>query len=405
MWKLRGEVAAQALRSMLRRPAQSALTILGLTIGVGAFVAMLSFGEGARRTVISQFETLGANVLKVSPLSIQQTRGRAPRPLTDGDVAAIRREATTIVFAGPVVRAAADVAFGAEDRRTTVYGTEPRYTTLHVWHLSSGGMFDQEDLTQRAKVCVLGATPVRELFGDRDPLGETVTVREALPCRVIGVLAPKGHSTNGDDLDNLVLVPVTTYNAYLGDGLGTYSYLEVEPASPDLIEGAKADVSSALRRAHGLGSRDFDDFVVSSPLEVIRAVERTSNILTRLLQGIAALSMLVGGIGIMNIQLVSVAERTKEIGIKAAIGAAPSQILRQFLAEAAALSTTGAVCGILLGVGVACVVAGHMGWARVISPMGIVVAAFFGIGVGVVFGYLPARRASAFDPVQALRHE
>jgi putative ABC transport system permease protein len=399
------EVFGQALRTMLRRPAQSALTVLGLTIGVGAFIAMVSFGEGARRTVLSQFEALGANLLKVNPLGIQQTRGAAPRPLTDRDVAAIRREASTIVFAAPVARTGANVGYGGERHWATLYGTLPRFAALHVWHASSGGMYDDVDLAQRAKVCVLGATPARELFGEGDPLGETVTLRDALPCRVIGLLATKGYATNGDDLDNIVLVPITTYDAYLGDGTGVYSYLEVEPASPALLEFAKAEVSAALRRAHALGSADMDDFTVSSPLEVVRAVERTSSILTRLLLGIAALSLLVGGIGIMNIQLVSVAERTEEIGIRSAIGASPRQLLGQFLAEAGALSTTGAACGVLLGVSVASLVARWMGWPRVIAPVGVVGSAAFGIAVGLVFGYLPARRASRLDPVEALRHE
>src|SRR5260221_5269022 len=170
MTKMLGEVAVQALSTMTRRPAQSALTVLGLTIGVGAFIAMVSFGEGARRTVISQFETLGASLLKVNPVGVQQTRGRPARPLTDSDVAAIRREATTTVFAAPVARTGVDIAYGGEHRWTTVYGTLPRFTALHVWRLASGGMFDDVDVAQRAKICVLGATPVRELFGDRDPL-------------------------------------------------------------------------------------------------------------------------------------------------------------------------------------------------------------------------------------------
>lgn len=401
----RGEVLKQAAVVMRRRPAQSALTVLGLTIGVGAFIAMLSFGEGARRSVLSQFQVLGANLLKVNPVGVQQARGGVGRPLTDDDVTAIRREGTTTASAAPVSRGGATVSYRGAHRYTTLYGTLPSFGPLHRWHASSGGLYDDSDVAQRAKVCVLGATPAEELFGESDPLGQVVTLREKLPCRVIGVLSPKGHSTSGDDLDNLVLLPGTTYTTYLGDGKHIYSYLEIAPASPKLLEAAKAEVSTILRRSHALSKADLDDFTVSSPLEVVRAADRTSKIITRLLQGVAALSLLVGGIGVMNIQLVAVAERIEEIGIKSAIGASPGQILVQFLAEAAVLSVCGAACGVALGVGVATAVAGWMAWPRVISLAGVVGSALFGIAIGMLFGLLPARRASRLDPVEALRHE
>jgi len=398
------EVASHAFDTMMRRPAQSALTVLGLTIGVGAFIAMVSFGEGARRSVISQFEALGANLIKVGVASVQQTHGRAAHPLTDQDVAAIRRETTSIRFASGVVQRDADATRGGKHHWTRTYATVPRFATIHNWRMSEGGMYDDADLARRAKVCVLGMTLVRELFDQTDPLGETVTVLGGLPCSVVGVLASKGHATNGDDLDDVVLLPLTTATAYLGEGIG-YSAIEIEPQSPALLETAKTEVTDVLRRAHALSPDDFDDFRVSSPLEVVRAVDRTTQILSHLLQSIAALSLLVGGIGVMNIQLVSVAERTEEIGIRSAIGASPRQILRQFLAEAAALSLAGALSGVALGMLVATIVAAWMGWPRVISPVGVVTSALFGIAVGVVFGYLPARHASDLDPVEALRHE
>lgn len=401
----RSEVLLQAAVVMRRRPAQSALTVLGLTIGVGAFIAMLSFGEGARRSVLSQFEVLGANLVKVNPVGVQQARGGAGRPLTDEDVAAIQREGATTASAAPVARSGVTVSYRSEHRYTTLYGTMPSFGALHQWHMSSGGIYDDSDVAQRAKVCVLGATPAQDLFGEGDPLGQVVTLREKLPCRVIGVLSPKGHSTSGADLDDLVLVPVTTYTTYLTEGKHAYSYLEIAPASPKLLEAAKAEVSAILRRSHGLATTDLDDFTVSSPLEVVRAADRTSKILTRLLQGVAALSLLVGGIGVMNIQLVAVAERIEEIGIKSAVGASPGQILGQFLAEAAVLSVCGAACGVALGVSVAFIVAGWMGWPRVISVGGVVGSALFGIAIGMIFGLLPARRASRLDPVEALRHE
>lgn len=398
------EVTALAFQVMMRRPAQSALTVLGLTIGVGAFIAMVSFGEGARRSVISQFEALGANVIKVGVASVQQTHGRAAHPLTDRDVAALRRETTAVAFVSPVVQRDADATRAGKHHFTRVYATLPRFADLHNWELAAGGMYDDSDLARRAKVCVIGTTVVRELFDEEDPLGQTVTVLGGLPCNVLGVLASKGHATNGDDLDDVVLVPLTTAMTYLGEGIG-YSSIEVEPEAPALMETAKDEITDILRRAHGISPNDFDDFKVSSPLEVVRAVDRTTQILSHLLQSIAALSLLVGGIGVMNIQLVSVAERTIEIGIRSAIGASPRQIMRQFLAEAAALSLAGAISGVVLGMLVATIVAAWMGWPRVISPIGVVTSALFGIGVGVVFGYLPARRAADLDPVEALRHE
>lgn len=400
LWRDLVRVGLDAIRL---RPAQSALTVLGLTIGVAAFIAMVSFGQGARKSIISQFQALGANLIKVKVASVQQTRGKHARPLTDTDVSAIRREATAVDFASGVIERGGDAAYAGNHHRTKLYGTLPRFTQLHDWQLSLGGMYHDGDFDRGAKVCVVGDTIVRELFGGRDPLGSAVTVLGGLSCHVIGVLATKGHSTSGDDLDDVILVPLSTLNTYVGES--SYSFLELEPAAPELLEAAEREVTEILRRTHGLARGDYDDFTVSSPLEVVRAVDATIRILSRLLQSVAALSLLVGGIGVMNIQLVSVAERIQEIGIRSAIGASPGQLLRQFLAEAATLSLTGAMLGVVVGVAVATLVAEAMGWPRVISPFGVIGSALFGITVGMIFGYLPARRASKLDPVEALRHE
>lgn len=390
-----------AVEIVVRQPGRSALTVLGLAIGVGAFIAMVSFGEGARRSVLSQFEALGTNVLRVQRTT--GPNGRAPEPLTDRDIRAIRREATTVVSVLPVARRSATISYGKNRRSTNVYGTVPRFASLHAWETQTGGNFDQRDVDKAGKVCVLGMTPVRELFGERDPVGQTVTIA-GMPCQVIGVLSPKGFATNGDDLDNLVLTPVSTFANYLGGGTG-YAEIEAEPANPALLDAAREEVTTILRHTHRIGPDEEADFKTKSPLEVIRAADRTSRILSGLLAGIALVSLLVGGIGIMNIQLVSVAERTGEIGIRAAIGASPTQILMQFLGEAAALSILGVALGILAGVAVASGVASWMAWPRVISPPGVALAALFGLAVGIAFGYLPAHRAARLDPIDALRHE
>jgi len=402
---VRGEAVQMALRVVRRSPGRSALTVLGLAIGVGAFIAMVSFGEGARRSVVSQFEALGVHLLKVGTVSgIGQARGSPAQPLTDADIVAIRRQATTVADVIPVARRNLDVGWGSAISWTSVYGTLPAFVTMHQWTFESGGMFSETDDKQRGRVCVLGASPAQKLFGERDALGETITIGGKLPCRVIGVLAQKGHSTSGSDLDDLILLPVTTFTSQLGAGSG-YTNIEIAPSSPELLDITKVEITDILRRSHGIESSDFDDFSVSSPAEVVRAADRTSRILGGLLQIIAAVSLLVGGIGIMNIQLVSVAERTREIGIRSAIGASGRQILVLFLSEAMVLSFVGALFGIAIGLAVATGVASWMGWPRIISASGVATSAGFGIAVGLIFGYLPAKRAATLDPIQALRHE
>ena len=399
------ETVGLALRSLLRNPSRSGLTVLGLAIGVAAFIAMVSFGQGARASVVEQFESFGVNLLTIQRKG-GTGLGGAPKLLTDSDIETIRRETTTVDFMVPTQFKTILVTHGGRGLSTTLRATSPLYTVARSRDFIAGGMFDELDMKQRSKVCVLGMTPVRELFDGRDPLGQMVTVDGTLRCRVIGVLSPKGVAVSGRDLDNGVLIPSTTYFTYLESRQRPYyGYIDVRPRDPSLRALAREEIVQAMRVAHKLDDNQSDDFKVLSPDDATRAATAVSGILTGLLAGIAGVSLLVGGIGIMNIQLVAVAERTKEIGIRSAIGAAPAQILMQFLSEAVLLALIGTAVGALLGVAIALGVAQAMKWPSSVPVSAILVAVGFGAGVGVLFGYLPAQRAARLDPIEALRRE
>lgn len=375
--------------------------MLGLAIGVGAFLTMVSFGTGARGSIMEQFEIQGTRVVYIWTNMTRRHFGGGAKPLSDADVTALMRDSTTIERIAPRVTEKYYVRSDLATHRTEVTGSTPDFVRIREWPIAIGGMFDDTDVQERAKVAVIGTTVARELFGGRDPVGRVITIGTSLPCRIIGVLASKGEKVTGGDMDDLVLIPAATYRAFLGTPVG-YHELLLQVRDIGLLETAMLEAVPIMRRSHGLSQSQEDDFRMASPAQFARIARGVSRILTSLLVGIASVSLLVGGIGIMNIQLVSVAERTKEIGIRSAIGASPRQISVQFLAEAAVLSASGSLLGVGAGWLASTVMARAMAWEGSVSLLTVVGAAAFGTGVGMAFGYLPARRAAKLEPTVAL---
>ncbi len=403
MWR---DITRQAFTSLLRRPGRSALTVLGLLIGVASFIAMVAFGDGARRSVVAQFEALGSHAVFVrSRFGSSGATGRPAAMLDDDDVANLRKDIPAIVAIAPYVRKGLDVRSERRTSRVYVHATTADFFVLRNWPAGSGGVLLDSDDQRRAKVCVIGATTAATLFGEHeDPLGARLRIGDRMHCNVIGVLAPKGSNVSGSDQDDLVVVPIRTYTAAFGFPEG-YNNIDAQVAPEVAVSTVRDLVEKTMRRSHRLNPADSNDFAITSPDDVIKAADQTSNLLGRLLAGVALISLLVGGIGIMNILLVSVGERTQEIGIRSAIGAPPRAILTQFLAEALVLSFVGAGLGAALGSLASVLVASKMGWAQVLSWELVAMGLGFGVAVGIVFGILPARRASTLDPIVALRRE
>jgi len=370
---------------------------------VAAFIAMVTFGEGARQSVVGQFEAMGTNVLVISSKASLGAIGEQPRPLSDRDVATLEKDTTTLARVVPIARAQADCSADGRSGRYAIYGTTPGWFELRTWKAATGGLFDDADVESRAKVCVIGQTTNEAIFETSDPLGRILRIGD-FSCRVVGVLERKGQSIAGADQDELVVLPSTTFAAYLATEPG-YWRIMAQPTSKGLLDVASDEATEVLRRSHGMAPGGEEDFLVKRPDETARAADDVSRTMTGLLAGIAAVSLLVGGIGIMNILLVSVTERTREIGVRAALGASPRQILTQFLAEAIALALVGSAAGAAMGIGAAIGVSAAMKWPQTLSVWTVLVSAGFGTATGVLFGFLPARRAANMDPIQALRHE
>lgn len=405
------EVMRVAVRSLGANKMRSGLTMLGIVIGVAAVIALVAAGAGTQAQVTEQFESLGSNLLSISSGAMRfrgMSMGAASaESLTNDDVEAITQLATSLSAIAPQYSINAQVVYGNENTQTTVLGVTPDYLTVRNYRVGSGRFIDSLDLTNQDKVAVLGATVVEDLFGESlvDPLDKTIKINRQ-NYQIVGILASKGAG-GFQNADDQVLIPLNTAQIKFG-GAGTTSLqsIDVQVVSADKIEWAKAELTAILRASHGLVASQSDDFTIFDQSQMVETVTEVAGTFTVLLGSIAAISLVVGGIGIMNIMLVSVTERTREIGIRKAVGAKRRDILAQFLAEAVVLSLVGGVIGILAGYGAAQVVTPLLGYSRaLVTPGSVVMALSVSVGMGLFFGTYPASRAASLRPIEALRYE
>jgi putative ABC transport system permease protein len=400
-----------ACRALLRNKLRAFLTTLGIIIGVSAVIAMVAIGEGAKARVEASFASMGSNLLVVLPGSTTaggQRGGFGSMPtLTWDDLKAIQSEIATVRYAAPQLRANAQLLSEDQNWNTSVFGTTTEYFQIRSWPTASGSEMTASDVETGAKVVFLGATVVEKLFGaNTDPIGQLVRIKN-VPFEVKGVLARKGQSPTGQDYDDAAFVPVKAFQTKIQGGLSQLlnGTIYISATSAGATSKAERQVTALLRDRHHTGTGSEDDFSIRNLTELASAQQQGTQTLTTLLASIAAVSLLVGGIGIMNIMLVSVTERTREIGIRMAVGASPANILAQFLVEALTLAIAGGVIGVSLGIVTADRLAAQFGWPMLIRPDIVLIAVAFSALVGVVFGLYPARKASLLDPIDALRFE
>jgi putative ABC transport system permease protein len=398
-----------ALRALARNKMRSILTMLGIIIGVGAVIAMVGIGQGASASIQSQISQLGNNMLYVSAGSSNTGGMRggsgSGTTLTVEDIEAMEIEAPSVRAASPNVRASGQLVFGNQNWSASsgIIGVSEKFPEIRDWNVATGEFFTAADVKYAARVAVVGKTVADNLFAGIDPIGQTVRIRN-LPFRVIGVLDQKGQNQVGQDQDDTVIIP---YTAAMKKLLSTtrVSMAMVSAVSADATSSAERQITALLRQRHRLASNEENDFTVRNLSDIAEAASASSSIMTNLLASIAGVSLLVGGIGIMNIMLVSVTERTREIGIRMAIGARSGVIRRQFLIESMTISLVGGIIGVLLGVGASIGISSTLNWPTLVSPASILVSVIFSVLVGVAFGYYPARKAASLDPIDALRYE
>ena len=396
-----------ATQSILKNKMRAALTMLGIIIGVAAVIVMVAVGFGARSRIRAQINNLGTNMIVITPGAAQQagvSQGAQAFPnLTIDDADKIQRDAQVVTAVSPVIVTRAQVIGDAGNWRTMINGVDTDYQTIRDWTMTSGDFFAPEDVTAIRKVAVLGKTVADQLFPGSDPVGQEIQIRN-VPFTVAGVLAAKGQTASGSDSDDVVLIPYTTAQSALS-GRTFIPQILASTANEGDIAAAQEEIRVLLRESRRIPEGEAEDFTVRNQNDLAEAASSSTKVMTMLLAAIASISLLVGGIGIMNIMLVSVTERTREIGIRLAIGARGSDVLTQFLVESIVMGVLGGLIGLAAGFTGAKILGHFTGWETVMSPLVMLVAVAFSGAVGVFFGYYPARKAAALNPIEALRYE
>jgi len=394
------------LKAIGRNKLRSTLTALGIIIGVACVIAMIAVGQGSQAAIQAQISSLGTNFLMIFPGVATQSGARiftGQSTITEDDVAAVRAECPAVAYVTPVSRSAGQIVAGNLNWGTSVQGVGVEWPFVRSWNIEKGAFFSDSDVRAAAKACVLGATVANALFEGSDPVGQTVRIKN-FPFKVIGVLEVKGGNTMGQDQDDTVIAPYTTVMRLLKKTVKIDMFM-ASATSRAAVDEAQKEIEALLRQRHRILPGQDSDFMIRSQQEIAQTADQTSKTLSLLLASAASISLLVGGIGIMNIMLVSVTERTREIGIRMAIGAKGRDVLTQFLIEALTLSVAGGGIGIALGIGASRVLAWKAGWPVLLSPSAVLLAFGFSAAIGIFFGYYPARKASRLDPIEALRYE
>jgi putative ABC transport system permease protein len=401
-----------AFRALRMNKLRSGLTMLGIIIGVAAVIATVAIGSGATQRIEEQIASIGSNLIIVLPGSTTSSGLRLGTgnavTLTEADARELAAQCPAIAFATPTVRGGAQVVYENSNWATIIFGVTPDYLTIRDYTIAQGAAFTQQDVVGANKVALLGKTVVTNLFGDIDPIGQTIRIKK-VPFIVAGVLSPKGQSSTGQDQDDVILLPISSAKRKVigikQANADAVDAIAMQAQNGSQIHAAQEETTALLRQRHHLQPTEPDDFSIRSMEDIFAAQEASSRILSLMLAAVASVSLIVGGIGIMNIMLVSVRERTREIGLRQAVGAKVRDILTQFLVEAVTLSIAGGIVGILLGIIASTVISRVAGWNTVVGVGAVSLAVFFSALVGISFGFYPARKAAYLDPIEALRSE